>query len=55
MTDNASSTQEQRVAIVTGAGRGIGREVARGLAQDGWALVLVSRTAGPLRQVEREL
>lgn len=33
----------QRVALVTGAGTGIGRAVVLGLARDGFAVVLAGR------------
>jgi NADP-dependent 3-hydroxy acid dehydrogenase YdfG len=39
-----------RVAVITGGGSGIGREVARVLAEDGFALVLAGRRPGPLEE-----
>ena len=44
-----------KVAIVTGAGRGIGRSVALGLARQGATVALVSRTAAELRAVQAEI
>jgi NAD(P)-dependent dehydrogenase (short-subunit alcohol dehydrogenase family) len=46
---------EGKVAIVTGASRGIGRAIALRLAQDGAALVLASRTAADLEKVASEI
>ena len=43
-----------RVIIVTGAGRGIGRAVARDLAEAGARLVLVARTTAELTRVAEE-
>ena len=44
-----------KTALVTGAGRGIGRAVALALAAAGAELVLVSRTLGQLEEVAREI
>jgi NADP-dependent 3-hydroxy acid dehydrogenase YdfG len=44
-----------QVAIVTGAGRGIGRAVARALAAEGAAVVLAARTRGELAATASEI
>ena len=41
----------QRIALVTGAGSGIGRAVAQGLLQDGFHVVLTGRRPEPLAEV----
>ncbi|KQT55078.1 short-chain dehydrogenase [Methylobacterium sp. Leaf456] len=43
------------VALVTGAGSGIGRAVARGLSEAGWRLVLAGRRRDALEAVAGEL
>lgn len=42
--------ESQRVAVVTGAGSGIGRGVARGLLADGYRVVLAGRREETLRE-----
>jgi NAD(P)-dependent dehydrogenase (short-subunit alcohol dehydrogenase family) len=44
-----------KIAIVTGASRGIGRAIALRLAQDGATLVLASRTEADLAKVASEI
>lgn len=44
-----------KVALVTGAGTGIGRAVSMALADSGYALVLAGRRREPIQEVAREL
>ncbi|MCX7200714.1 MAG: SDR family NAD(P)-dependent oxidoreductase [Proteobacteria bacterium] len=48
------SGQSTRVAIVTGAGSGIGRASALALLRDGWHVALAGRRSDPLQAVAAE-
>ncbi|MFN3868700.1 MAG: SDR family NAD(P)-dependent oxidoreductase [Hyphomicrobiaceae bacterium] len=51
----AAKSLAGRIALVTGASRGIGRAVALGLAREGAHVVLASRTTGALETVDDEI
>ena len=42
-------------ALITGASSGIGRDMARYLAEKGWDLILVARRAERIRDLQAEL
>jgi NAD(P)-dependent dehydrogenase (short-subunit alcohol dehydrogenase family) len=50
-----SAEREGRVALVTGGGRGIGANVARALAGDGWSVVVAARSQDEIDEVAREI
>lgn len=49
------TTNNGRVALITGASRGLGLALARGLASRGWNLILTARDPERLRAVRDEL
>ncbi|MEX1152477.1 SDR family NAD(P)-dependent oxidoreductase [Parvibaculum sp.] len=46
---------QDRLAVITGASRGIGRAVALGMAAEGAHVILVARTIGGLEEVDDEI
>jgi NAD(P)-dependent dehydrogenase (short-subunit alcohol dehydrogenase family) len=55
MSSAIAPTLEGKVALVTGASRGIGATVARALAESGAAVALAARDAGALERITGEL
>ena len=49
-----SQNHNKKIALVTGAGSGIGRAVALGLLADGFSLVLAGRRAEPLQALAEQ-
>ncbi|MFZ3034942.1 MAG: SDR family NAD(P)-dependent oxidoreductase [Parvibaculum sp.] len=50
-----SGRLRDRIAVITGASRGIGRAVALGFAAEGAHVILVARTVGGLEEVDDEI
>jgi NAD(P)-dependent dehydrogenase (short-subunit alcohol dehydrogenase family) len=51
---NNATAPSSKIAIVTGAGSGIGRATVLALAQNGWTVVLAGRRAANLEEVKAE-
>ena len=50
-----ANDRTERTALITGASRGLGLALARGLARRGWNLIITARDAAKLRAVRDEL
>ena len=55
MQSDHSNKMDGMVAIVTGASRGIGLAIAKGLAEEGVKLVLAARGADALNAAARQI
>jgi NAD(P)-dependent dehydrogenase (short-subunit alcohol dehydrogenase family) len=49
------ATNSRKTALITGASRGLGLALARGLAQQGWQLIIDARGEAALKDAYREL
>jgi 3-oxoacyl-[acyl-carrier protein] reductase len=52
---HAAATVPGVIAFVTGAGRGIGANIARTLAGDGWEVIVAARTRAQVESVAEEI
>ena len=52
---NKGNTSDKPLAVVTGASRGIGAAIAKGLADNGIHVILVARTVGGLEELDDEI
>ena len=48
-------SSDRGTALVTGGGRGIGANIARALAEDGWSVVVAARSRDQIEGVAREV
>lgn len=55
MTATEHTTKQNRTALITGASRGIGYELTKLFANDGYDVVLVARSQDRLEQISAEL
>jgi len=54
-TDSSTGTLAGRIALITGASRGIGRAVALRFAQEGAHIIAMGRTQGALEELDDEI
>ena len=55
MTQNHTPTLAGKRAVVTGAGRGIGRSIALALAEAGADVAITARSASELERLQNEI
>jgi len=55
LPENTGRKLENRVAVITGASRGIGAATAKLFAKEGAHVILIARTAGGLEEIDDEI
>ncbi len=55
LPENTARKLENRVAVITGASRGIGAATAKLFAKEGAHVILIARTAGGLEEIDDEI